>query len=115
MGRDVVKAANYRFRGWKPTVWQWEMVSYCVPSAIPVPRGISFLSGVALRPLLGLGDGGLLVLLPRLRNVVGERVVGVRRREERLDREQDRADLERGRPLVLENVEADAAELVCKR
>jgi hypothetical protein len=48
-----------------------------------------------------------------LRNVVGERVVGVGRGQQRLDRKKDRADLQRGRPFVLENVEADAAELVC--
>ena len=34
------------------------------------------------------------------------------RAHERLDAEQDRADLQRGRPLVLEDVEADAPELV---
>ena len=37
---------------------------------------------------------------------------GVGRREERLDGEEDGADLEGGRPLVLENVEADAPKLV---
>ena len=64
-------------------------------------------------PLLGLCNGSLLVLLPCLGDVVGERVVGVGRAEERLDREEDGADLQRWGPLVLENVEADAAELVC--
>eukprot|EP01084_Bolivina_argentea_P143793 252456_1 len=57
-------------------------------------------------------DGILLVGLPVLRDVVGERVVGVGRRHEDLDAEEHLANLERGGPLVLDDIEADAAELV---
>jgi hypothetical protein len=46
-----------------------------------------------------------------LRNVVSERIIRVRRREERLDGEQDGPDLERRGPLVLENIKADSTEL----
>lgn len=68
--------------------------------------------GVFLRPLLGDALRVDLVLLVVLRDVCRERVVRVRRAEQRLYGEQHRADLQRGRPLVLEDVEAYPAELV---
>jgi len=55
--------------------------------------------GILLRPLLGRGDGGILVLLPALGHVVGERVVRVGGAEEGLDGEEDCADLEGGGPV----------------
>ena len=48
----------------------------------------------------------------RERPYVGERVVRVRRGEQQLQRQTQRAHLQRGRPLVLQNVEADATEAV---
>ena len=69
--------------------------------------------GVLLRPLLGDALRVRLVLLVVLRDVGREGVVRVRCAQERLHGEQHRADLERGRPLVLEDVEAYPAELVC--
>lgn len=73
-----------------------------------------------------------IVLVPRganediVRNLVGELAtksgpVGktsphrIRSREERLDRQEHGTNLERGRPLVFENVETDATQLVCRR
>ena len=55
---------------------------------------------VLLGPLAAHALRVLLVLLVVLRDICRERVVGVRRGEESLDREQDGADLESGRPLV---------------
>lgn len=49
--------------------------------------------GVLLGPLFGCGQRGVLVGLPLLGDVVGERVVGVGRGEQSLDGEQDSADL----------------------
>lgn len=56
--------------------------------------------GVLLGPLAGGRDGGLLVLLPGLGDLGSERVIGVGRTEERLDGEEDGADLEGGGPVV---------------
>ena len=53
-----------------------------------------------------------LVGFPLFSDVVRERVVRVGRGEQRLDRQQDGADLQRRAPLVLENVKADAAQFV---
>jgi len=57
-------------------------------------------------------DGSLFVGLPVLSNVVGEGIVGIGSTEQRLNAEQNRADLKRGAPLVLQDVEADPAESV---
>jgi len=56
--------------------------------------------------------GSGLIRLPVVRHVVGQRVVRVGRRQQCLNAEQHGANLQRGRPLVLEDVEADAAQLV---
>lgn len=56
--------------------------------------------GVFLSPLARGRDGGLLVLLPGLGDLGSERVVWVGRAEERLDGEENRSDLEGGRPVV---------------
>ena len=53
-----------------------------------------------------------LICFPHFSNVVRERVVRVGRREQRLDRQQHRPDLQRRAPLVLEDVKADAAQFV---
>ena len=65
--------------------------------------------GVALGPLAG---GALVpgpVILVHRGDLGHERVVRVRVRQQRADREEDLRDGERGRPLVLEDVEADRA------
>lgn len=56
--------------------------------------------GVLLRPLLSCGDGLCLILLPRLGNVVGERIVWVGCAEQSLDGEEDGADLQGRRPVA---------------
>lgn len=56
--------------------------------------------GVGLSPLAGSGNGSVLVFLPALGDVVGERIVGVGGTEERLNREKDGTDLEGGRPVA---------------
>lgn len=72
----------------------------------------SVVHGVAARPVLGVADGLGLVDLPQLGHVVGQGVVGVGGRQQRLDGQQHGADLQRGAPLVLEDVQADAAQPV---
>ena len=69
-------------------------------------RGMRHICGAARTRL----NRPRLVCFPYLRHVVGERIVRVWRGEERLNREEDGADLQRRAPLVLENVEADAPE-----
>ncbi len=59
-----------------------------------------FRNGVLLCPRLRRGDGALLVLLPTLGNIGGQRIVRVGRTEECLNGQQDCPDLERGRPVV---------------
>eukprot|EP00413_Alexandrium_margalefii_P004025 CAMPEP_0204521276 /NCGR_PEP_ID=MMETSP0661-20131031/5693_1 /ASSEMBLY_ACC=CAM_ASM_000606 /TAXON_ID=109239 /ORGANISM="Alexandrium margalefi, Strain AMGDE01CS-322" /LENGTH=177 /DNA_ID=CAMNT_0051526861 /DNA_START=134 /DNA_END=667 /DNA_ORIENTATION=+ len=65
-------------------------------------------SGGVLRDPLA---GRLVVLRPvlqvQLRDLGDQRVVGVRVREQRREREQDLGDCEGGAPLVLQDVEAD--------
>lgn len=58
---------------------------------------------VLLCPLAGGLDGGLLVLFPGLGYFCSEGVVWVRRAEEGLDGEKDRADLKCGGPVVYTN------------
>eukprot|EP01006_Ploeotia_vitrea_P044530 TRINITY_DN66836_c1_g1_i2.p1 TRINITY_DN66836_c1_g1~~TRINITY_DN66836_c1_g1_i2.p1 ORF type:complete len:150 (+),score=17.12 TRINITY_DN66836_c1_g1_i2:40-489(+) len=70
------------------------------------------LHGVLLCPLGGGLDGTSLVRLPVVGDLVVERVVRVGRLQQELDGEADLVDLQRRRPLVLEDVQADAAELV---
>lgn len=55
---------------------------------------------MGLSPLAGSGNGSVLVFLPALGDVVGERIVGVGGTEERLNREKDGTDLEGGRPVA---------------
>ena len=57
-------------------------------------------------------DGSGLITLPVVGDTVIEGIVGVGAAEKSLDREEHGADLEGWRPLVLEDVEADTAELV---
>ncbi len=59
---------------------------------------------ILLGPLAADALRVLLALLVMLRDVGRERVVGVRRGEEGLDREEDGADLQGGRPLVWKGV-----------
>jgi hypothetical protein len=84
---------------------------------------------VLLGPLLGCGNSLSLVLLPCLRNIVGEGVVGVRGAKESLNGEQNGANLQGRRPvayfcqpghsqvlyrvrLTLEDIETDATQPV---
>ena len=67
---------------------------------------------IFLSHLSSLTDSVGLVSLPVLRGLIVEGVVGVGRREEDLDAEEDGADLQRGRPLRLEHVQADAPQRV---
>lgn len=64
------------------------------------PHATASLGRILLRPLAADALRILLVLLVVLRDVRRERVVRVRRAEERLHGEQHRADLEGRRPLV---------------
>ena len=63
-------------------------------------------------PLLGPLDGTFLVLLPKVGDLLIQGVVEVGERHQGLDREENRSDLQSGRPLVLQDVQADSAELV---
>lgn len=56
--------------------------------------------GILLCPFPCCGNSLRLVLLPRLSYVVRERIVWVRRAEQGLNREEDRSDLESGRPIT---------------
>lgn len=64
------------------------------------------------RPVPRARHRPFLVLTPLPRDAFVERVVRVRRRQQRLHRDQHGPDLQGRGPLVLEDVEADAAELV---
>lgn len=75
------------------------------------PAQVLLLSVLASPFFRGSNSFGL-VLLPVFGNVVCQRIVGVGGTEEGLYREQDGTDLERGRPLVLQNIKADSSELV---
>jgi len=63
-------------------------------------------------PVTSSLDCSVLVLLPALCNIVGERIVGIRCAKKGLDGEEDSSDLEGGRPVALQNVKADSAESV---
>ena len=63
-------------------------------------------------PLLGPLDGTFLVLLPKVGDLLIQGVVEVGERHQGLDREENRSDLQSGRPLVLQDVQADSAELI---
>ena len=64
---------------------------------------------ILLSPLFGLLDGAVFVVLPVISHRLVKRVVHVGGRHQGLDREQHGFDLEGGRPLVLQDVEADSA------
>ena len=66
----------------------------------------------AHRGLRTVPDRLRLVRLPHLGHVFRERIVGVGRGEQRLDREEHRPDLKRRAPLVLQNVCGEAGALV---
>lgn len=61
----------------------------------------------------GHGFSGLLVGLPLVSSFVIEGIVGVGLSQQALDGEQDGLHLESGRPVLLEDVEADPAQVVC--
>jgi len=77
---------------------------------VKICRGL--LLGVLGCPVACCLDSSVLVLLPALGDIVGKWIVGVRCAEECLDGEEDGADLEGGRPVALENIQADATESV---
>ncbi|KAI0564068.1 ubiquitin conjugating enzyme E2 [Gracilaria domingensis] len=70
------------------------------------------LDSVLLGPVSSGLHGQHLVALPQLGGVVVERVIRVWSGKQRLDGEQDGSNLQGWAPLVLENVEADAAETI---
>ena len=70
------------------------------------------LAGVALGPLARCLLRAGLVAQPVVRNSRVERVLRVRLAQERLDRQKRRLDVERGRPVLLQNVEADSPDFV---
>lgn len=63
-------------------------------------------------PFLGGCNSGLLILLPALGDICSERVIRVRSTEEGLDRQEDSSDLESGRPVILEDIEANTTKLI---
>mmetsp|Transcript_50040 Transcript_50040/g.154611 ORF Transcript_50040/g.154611 Transcript_50040/m.154611 type:complete len:225 (-) Transcript_50040:18-692(-) len=67
------------------------------------------LRGVAAGPLAGRRVELLAVALVHLRHVRHQRIVRVRVRQQRAHRQQHLADRQRRRPLVLQDVQADAA------
>lgn len=69
-------------------------------------------SGELPRPVLGARDGHLLILAPLPSDALVERVVRVWGAQQSLHRDQHGSDLQGRGPLVLKDVEADAAELV---
>jgi len=68
--------------------------------------------GVLQGPLLGSVDGGCLIGLPGISDLLIQRIIQVWQGHQGLDRKQDRSDLQRRRPLVLEDIEANSAKLV---
>ena len=64
------------------------------------------------RPLCCLGVVPSPVRFVDVRNLRHERIVGVRVRQERADREQHLADRQRRRPLILEDIEANTTTRV---
>lgn len=63
-------------------------------------------------PFLGGCNSGLLILLPALGDICSERVIRVRSTEEGLDRQEDSSDLKSGRPVILEDIEANTTKLI---
>jgi hypothetical protein len=70
------------------------------------------LGGILEGPLLGLPDGTCLVLLPEVSDLLIQWVFEIGGRQKGLDGEQHRSDLKRWGPLVLDDVQADSAQLV---
>ena len=68
--------------------------------------------GVLEGPLLGLLDSTLLISLPGIGDLLIQRIVQVWERHQSLDGEEHRSNLESWRPLVLQDIEANSAELV---
>ena len=65
--------------------------------------------GVPLRPLSGSGVVLLGVVLVDVGDLGHKRIIGVRVRQQRADGQENLRDGEGGRPLVLKDVQADAA------
>ena len=63
-------------------------------------------------PLLGLIDGGLLIGLPGIRNLLIQRIIQVWQGHQGLNGKQNRSNLQSRGPLVLEDIEANSAKLV---
>ena len=59
-------------------------------------------------PLAGLVDGATLITLPVISDSLSQWVINVRRRHQSLNRDEHGPDHESGRPLVLQDVQADA-------
>jgi hypothetical protein len=72
---------------------------------------ISFAS-VLLSKIPGLVEGGHLIGLPVLGGLVVQRVVGVGRGQQTLNRQKHRSYLQGRRPVLLQDVEADSAQVV---
>ena len=68
--------------------------------------------GVLEGPLLGLLDSTLLISFPGIGDLLIQRIIQVWERHQSLDREEHRSNLESWRPLVLQDIEANSAELV---
>ena len=68
--------------------------------------------GVLKRPLLGLLDGCLLISFPSIGNLLIQGIIQVWERHQGLNWQQHRSNLKRGRPLVLQDIQADSTKLV---
>jgi hypothetical protein len=68
--------------------------------------------GVLNSPLLGFGESTIDVLSVVIGNGFIKRIVKVVVGHQSLDGEENRSDLESGRPLVLEDIETDTSKLI---
>lgn len=63
-------------------------------------------------PLLGLGDGTILILFPVISNFLIKWIIQVWKRHQSLDGEENGSNLESWRPLVLQNIKANSTQLI---
>ena len=87
-------------------------VSTTINPAITAAAAVLIPHGEADRELPSPPDGLGLVALPKLRDGVVERIVGIRSAHQSLDAKEDGSDLQSRTPLILEYVQTDPAELV---
>lgn len=84
------------------------ITSLCVVGDLTRLRSV--IHSVSPSPFFGITYRFAFIDFPKFSYIICQRIVGIRRAQERLYRQQDCPDLKSGTPFILENIQANPAQ-----